>query len=345
MSSSALVHKLDPWNVSELAFPAKGSASEKLKFMLLYAVLAPSSHNSQPWLFNLADDAVELYADRQRSLPQVDPEDRELILSCGAALLCLRVTLHHFTYSGEVECFPEPHDQNLLARVRLGGREVPSPENEELFHAILKRRTNRQPFERWTVAQALVAKLEQAAAQEDAWFRAVDDPEERAAVAALVAEGDRMQMSGRAFRAELAAWMRPNRSSSHDGIPGSGLGLGDLASYAGPLLVRTFDVGKSRAAHDHEIAEGSPLLAVLATDYDRPGDWLAAGQALGRVLLRARADGVSASYLNQPIEVAELRPRLRDALGLAGFPQLLLRLGYGADPKPTPRRSLEEVLI
>ena len=345
MSSSALAYRLDPWNVSELDFPSRGSDLQKLKFMLQYAVLAPSSHNSQPWLFSLMEDAVELYADRQRSLPRTDPEDRELIMSCGAALLFLRVALHHFTYTGEVEHFPEPHDQNLLARVRLGGREVPSPENEELFHAIDKRRTNRQPFERWKVAAALVNGLESAAEAEGAWFRDVRDQEERDAVAALVAEGDRAQMSDRTFRLELAAWMRPNLSGSNDGIPGYGLGLGNLASYAGPLLVRTFDMGERRAARDHEIAEGSPLLAVLATDYDRPADWLTAGQALGRVLLRARADGVSASYLNRPIEVAELRPRLRDALGLAGFPQVLLRLGYGADPRPTPRRPLEEVLI
>ncbi len=345
MSSSALAYKVDPWYVSELDFPSKGSDLEKLKFMLLYASLAPSSHNSQPWLFSLGDDAAELYTDRRRSLPRADPEDRELIMSCGAALVFLRVTLHHFTYTGMVEYFPEPQDPNLLARVRLGGREVPSPENEELFHAILKRRTNRQAFERWKVSAALVAKLEDAAAEEDAWFRPVDEPEERKAIARLVAEGDRVQMSDHAFRKELADWMRPNFSSSHDGIPGSRLGLGDLASYAGPLLVRTFDMGASRAAHDQEIAAGSPLLAVLATDYDRPADWLRAGQALGRVLLRARADGISASYLNQPIEVPELRPQLRDALGLAGFPQLLLRLGYGTDPKPTPRRPLEQVLI
>ncbi|HYX69893.1 MAG TPA: hypothetical protein VE825_12215, partial [Terriglobales bacterium] len=239
MSSSVPAYKLDPWNVSELDFPSRGSDPQKLRFLLQYALLAPSGHNSQPWLFSLTDDAVELFADRQRSLPHADPEDRELIMSCGAALLFLRVTLHHFTYTGGVECFPEPRDQNLLARIRLGGREVPSAENDELFHAIHKRRTNRQPFERWAVAQALVAKLESAAAEEDAWFRAVDEAEERGEIAKLVAEGDRAQMSNRAFRNELASWMRPNFSHSHDGIPGSGLGLGDLASYAGPLLVRT----------------------------------------------------------------------------------------------------------
>jgi hypothetical protein len=61
-------------------------------------------------------------------------------------------------------------------------------------------------------------------------------------------------------------------------------------------------------------------------------------------LLRARAEGVWASFLNQPIEVPELRPRVREAVGEAGFPHLLLRMGYGQEVRPTPRRAIEEVL-
>ena len=84
---------------------------------------------------------------------------------------------------------------------------------------------------------------------------------------------------------------------------------------------------------------------MLGTDGDSAREWLAAGQALGYILLCARAEGVSASYLNQPIEVAELRPRLAAAIGRpAAFPQLLLRLGYAGDRKPTPRREAAEVI-
>ena len=116
-------------------------------------------------------------------------------------------------------------------------------------------------------------------------------------------------------------------------------------SAAGPLVVRTFDMGNGQAAKDRQLAEGSPVLAILGTEDDTPTDWLAAGQALAGVLLRAQAEGVAASFLNQPIEVPELRPQLRDAIGRSGFPQLLLRMGYGPEVKPTPRRTVEEVLI
>ena len=82
--------------VSDAPFPARGSIRDKLRFALEYAVLAPSSHNSQPWHFVLQDDSVLVCADRTRALPVVDPFDRELVISCGAALFNLRVALNHF---------------------------------------------------------------------------------------------------------------------------------------------------------------------------------------------------------------------------------------------------------
>jgi len=55
------------------------------------AVRAPSSHNTQPWIFHVAESAINLYADRTRALPVNDPDDRELTISCGCALMNLRV--------------------------------------------------------------------------------------------------------------------------------------------------------------------------------------------------------------------------------------------------------------
>ena len=68
----------DPWHVAESAFPRQGTAAEQLRFLVSYAVLAPSSHNTQPWLFRAVDGALELYADRSRALPVVDPDEAEL---------------------------------------------------------------------------------------------------------------------------------------------------------------------------------------------------------------------------------------------------------------------------
>jgi hypothetical protein len=111
------------------------------------------------------------------------------------------------------------------------------------------------------------------------------------------------------------------------------------------LVVSRLDLGARQGRADAALATGAPVLAALTTPGDTPADWLAAGQALGRVLLEAAATGLQASYLNQPIQVAALRPRLAALLPGDGVPQLLLRLGHpAADLDPAPRRPVEEVV-
>jgi hypothetical protein len=287
---------------------------------------------------------VELYADRTRGLPVVDPEDRALVISCGAALFNLRVAVRHFGYAYEVQTFPHPDDQDLLARVRLGPEQEATEEEELLFEVLKERHSNRGPFGDRQVPGRLLSALQAAVWEEGAWLHLVQDEAAKHALAELIAEGDRIQLADKRFRRELASWVHPNRTKSRDGIPGYAFGFGDVMSLAGPFVIRTFDTGKGQAARDRQLAEGSPVLAVLGTEGDAPTDWLAAGQALARILLRARVEGVWASFLNQPIEVPELRPRVRETVGEAGFPQLLLRMGYGQEVRPTPRRAIEEVL-
>jgi len=260
-------------------------------------------------------------------------------------LFYLRIALMHFGYAGEVETFPDTDNPDLLARVRLGAEQEATEEEQSLFRAILKRHSNRQPFEDRQVLGRLLSALQAAAWAEGAWLHLAEETETKYKIADLIAEADRIQLADKRFRRELAAWMHSNRSRSRNGVPGYAFGFGDIMSAAGPLVVRTFDVGEGQAAKDRQLTEGSPALVVLGTDADSPSDWLAAGQALARVLLRAQAEGVAASFLNQPIEVPELRPQLRDTIGRIGFPQLLLRMGYGAEARPTPRRTVEEVLI
>lgn len=336
---------LAAWDVRAEDFPEHGEASEKLAFLLRYAVLAPSGHNAQPWLFVLEGDTVDLYADRAQALPVVDPDDRALTISCGAALLNLRVALRRFGYRDDaVELLHDPAEPDLLARVRLVEGEPPLSDEEALFEAIPKRRTTRAAYDEREIPIELRRELEEDAAREGAWLRLVP-ADRRATIAELVAAGDRAQMADKRFRRELAAWVHPNRSRARRGMRGYGFGFGDRMSHAGPLVIRTFDIGKGQAAKDRELAERSPLLAVLGTAADSSRKWLEAGQAMERTLLRACARGLTSSFLNQPVEVDDLRPRLAEALGHGGEqPQLVMRFGYGPEIAHSPRASVEEVL-
>jgi hypothetical protein len=73
---------------------------------------------------------------------------------------------------------------------------------------------------------------------------------------------------------------------------------------------------------------------------------MVAGQALQRALLTATAAGLQASYLNQPVQVDDLRTRVAELLDGHGFPQVALRLGYPSDgvPPAAPRRPVDAVI-
>lgn len=334
-----------PWEVCATAFPGhEADAADRLRFLVGYAVLAPSGYNRQPWWFRIAADRLELHADRARGLPVIDHQDRELTICCGSALLNMRVAAKHFGYETEITLAPDTRDPDLLATLRLAERRPPTHEDNLLFAAITKRRTNRQAFDSRKVDPNILARLEAASMTEGAWLALLVKRADRHAMAECIARADRLQFADKRFRREVACWVHSSRSFSHDGMPAYAQGLHEVMTLAGSMAIRTFDLGKGVAASDLQLAEHSPVLGVIGTPEDDAEHWLRAGQALQRVLLLACGSGISASYMNQPIEVESLRPRVLSLVGRTGNPQVVFRMGYGPDPPLMPRRGVGEVL-
>ncbi|MFI5210618.1 MAG: nitroreductase, partial [Gemmatimonadales bacterium] len=170
---------LDPWAEALDTFPLTGEPAARLAAVVRFAVLAPSSHNSQPWLFRVEGDRLELWADRTRALAVSDPEDRELTISCGCALLNLKIALRSFGQKISSQLLPDAAQPDLLARVRLEGDQEAGPDDRELYHAIPKRRTNRQPFESRGVPEGMLARARKAAEVEGAWLQTLDGESDR----------------------------------------------------------------------------------------------------------------------------------------------------------------------
>ncbi len=322
--------------VSPNANPPAGTAAAHT--LLLAATQAPSSHNTQPWLFRVDGPVIELLADRTRALPVNDPEDRELTISCACALLNLRVAASAAGLAPRVDLLPDATDADLLARVHL----APAAEACDLAGlaaAITARRTCRERFAPTAIAPDVLRSLADAAAHEGAMLTLLETIDQRRGAAALVAEGDAALWADPRWRRELAVWMHPRRR-------GDGLVLPALAIPAAQAVVRGVDLGHGMGARDRRLADEAPLLAVLSTAGDGPSDWLAAGQALQRLLLTGVQHGLQASHLNQPVQVAPLRPRLQRLAGCSGHAQLLLRLGVPTRAlPPAPRRPLADILV
>lgn len=311
--------------------------ADDISTLIQYAVLAPSSHNTQPWYFRVAGDFICLYADRTRSLAVNDPDDRELTISCGCAVMNVRIAAAHVGLAVQVKILPDSQDDDLLAVISFSESQGKATRDAELFEFIDKRRTYRKRFKEENIAETIIYQLQEAAATENASLQILTESA-REQAADLVSEGDAMQWANPSWRRELAAWMHSRRK-------GDGLTVPWLAAPLAKIVVRTFDMGNGIGAKDRELADQSPVLAVLGTKRDAAADWLLAGQALERVLLTACKHGLQASYLNQPIQTASLRPKLQHLLRSVEFPQVFLRLGYPTERLPAaPRRNISEVI-
>lgn len=299
------------------------------------ATRAPSSHNTQPWLFRVEPGLVELHADRTRALPVNDPVDRELTISCGAALTNLVAAAAHHHFSTSVQLLPSEDDPDHLATVKLAP--APAYSDARIAYGIRLRGSWRADFTPRPVPDEVVDELVAAADAEGAWVHVVPD-RKRPALVELVARGDHLQFDDPHWRRELASWMHPRRA-------GDGLPLPLVQVPVQRFVVSHRDLGERVARADAAVTSRAPLVVVLGTDGDDERAWLTAGRALQRLLLSGAVVGVQAGFSNQPCQVASLRPQLAELVGRE-HPQMVLRLGYPPEhPASSPRRPVQDVLL
>src|ERR1022692_3588341 len=295
------------------------------------AARAPSVHNTQPWRFEAGRQGLELRADHGRELPQIDPAGREILVSCGAVRFGLRLAIRELRYRPAVRLLPDPADPSLLARVRLG---APAP--------MPHRHPHRGAFSPEPIPAGLLAALQHDAMAEDATLVLIDRAADYQRLAVLVSAADRQQRENAAVRAEVRRWTRPAGSLARDGVPAHAFPR-RRGPLAGRLAQRDFDLDRDLGLLD---SGGAPpaTTAILITATDSAADWLHAGQALHRLLLRAASRWVFASLHTQPLESPAIRAEIQAGLALPGVPQMLLQLGRSHTAAATARRQAGELL-
>lgn len=305
--------------------------------LLRAAVRAPSVHNSQPWAFAVGDSHVEVYADFSRRLRRSDEPGRALLMSCGAALFNLRVAAEHLGFHPRVRVLPDPDDPTLVAIVAMTHRHGRPGSLNGYLPAVWQRRTNRLPFRDRGLPTAVVSRLAAAASVEGADLRVYDDEGEVRRIVELLHDADRSDRDDPARVTERQAWV--GGRLRREGIP-----VRSLGPRPTDLDTPFRDLGQGVDAEREDATfEKSPTVAVLSTSHDQPADWVRAGQALERILLEATLAGVSASFLNAPLEHRDLRWLVRSPLTGVGHTHMLMRLGYGDAVPMTPRRPVDQV--
>lgn len=306
------------------------------------ACRAPSVHNTQPWRWRINGSTIELHSDRDRQLTASDPEGRNLLISCGAALHHLQVAAANLGRELETSRRPDAADPDLVAVAELGRRVPVAPADAELLRALLHRTTDRRRFTTWPVPDQRLEKLAEVAQGWGTRIAVLTAPSSRATVERLVERAIEIQRDDPAARAEQERWVR--RSRPFDGVPASAVPPQDHASE----VPDRFD--RATTAHDprQSVVPGDGVLAIC-TARDDAAAWLDTGETLSALWLRATIAGMSIVPLSQVIEVEQTRLSLRHRVFLDGaHPQLLVRVGWQAATRPAlppvPRRPLADVL-
>jgi hypothetical protein len=313
-----------------------------VRWLVAQATRAPSIHNTQPWLFHWDGRAFELRGDTTRGLSAADPEGRELVLSCGAALYNLRLGLLKLGLRGAPSLLPDRREPRLLARVVVEPGQPADAGVRRMYAAMTRRHTHRGGFEDRPLSADLLVQLQQAAADEWATLLYVHDPGQRRRVLHLARTAERTLAGDERIRAEIAEWTPPPRSRRRDGIPTTAYAQ-EPSALVDDLPARDFDLGRGYGQFD-DGNQPPGGVAVLMTARDLEVDWLQAGQALEHVLVTAAERSAFAAMHSQVVEVRNLRDELRRELCTSAYPQILLRFGYTADVQLTPRRPVDDVL-
>ncbi|MEU2254968.1 Acg family FMN-binding oxidoreductase [Nocardia xishanensis] len=313
---------------------------ETLRAALALASRAPSVHNTQPWLWRVGHETVHLYADESRRLPHTDPDGRDLLLSCGAALHHLRVAARAEDWETTIHRLPNPAAPEHLASVEFRPTTC-SSEDVELARAISKRSTDRRRYSSWEVPAAHIEAIIAAGAETGVLVRDVEAEPARTRLLRAFEEAASQHARDVSYGAELAQWS--GRHVSPQGVPARNV----VATGSDPTVRQFSSPGLAQAVvRDIDAAD---RMLLLSTSSDDRLSQLRAGEAASAVLLTATRLGLATCPLTEPMELADTRKRIRaDVLDDTGFPQIVVRIGWAvtsADPvPPTLRRPLDEVV-
>lgn len=329
------------WELKEADFPSQGSMRAKLRFLLRYAVLAPSVHNTQAWLFSINDDSVSIKANNDITLPENDPESRQLNISLGTCLTNLLLAGEYFGFWADVK---EKDDREIIVTFgetesRAGGESV------GLFKAIPNRRSNKFPYLPRPVPTETVSKLTDLSDQH-ANIKVITDRETIGQLSKLHAKSF-ASVANSKFTKELTSWLRLPNTKSEDGMPAFVVGLSQLqAKIMLPLLARKPALMKVLAKKDMALLKGSPGVIVISTLADKPADWIAAGEIMAKAMLKVTSTGLAIQPMAAMIENGASRQELAEIADLdGGFPQVFLRFGFpSVNARHTPRYDVGKFL-
>ena len=327
------------------------------------ATLAPNAHNAQPWLFRLAPNRIDLFADPSRSIGAVDPFAREMHIGLGAALENLVIAARGAGLASSVTLMPDSAQQHHVARIDLARSK---PQRSGLYEQIARRHSNRYPYVQGKAVPGAALAAITALGPADApdarivWFTG---RAQRAHVSELIVAATEAFITDPAQSESDYKWFHQSWDeiqSQRDGVTVDASGLSDLTAALAKLLPAQSRTATDDAwlttTRDHQTKTAAAYGIVAVRNARDNRQRLEGGRLLERAHLWTAGHGLALQHINQMTERADrekalaLTPRFGDALrGLLPTDWQALstfRIGYPTHtPNKSPRRAIDAVIV
>ncbi|UCV23849.1 Acg family FMN-binding oxidoreductase [Ferribacterium limneticum] len=311
--------------------------------LVRHATLAPSSHNTQCWKFRVQEGLITIAPDLSRRCPAVDPDDHHLFVSLGCASENLaQAALANGLQAGA--SFDPAGDGAVAVRLEATKAHV-SP----LFQAIAERQCTRGDYDGRPLSTAELRLLEQAGSGNGVRLLLLTERSVMETVLDYVLAANTAQIDDPAFIAELKMWIRFSNDEAirtGDGLFAGATGNPAVPRWLGSPMMGLFFTAKSENERYARQIRNSAGIAVFVSEVSDKAHWVETGRCYERFALQATALGIRNALLNQPVEVAALRPQFAAAIGLGDRrPDLVVRFGRGPSMPMSMRRPVEAVLV
>ncbi len=316
------------WSVNVKDFFRYVSEKDKLKFLINFAVLAPSSHNSQPWKFSIDNSIINVYLEQKRLLPVGDPNSRQAIISIGCAVENIIISADYYGYSASVQVFEKLNEKNLIVSIKLASKNDACVGDEShLIHQIVRRTVNRNKYTREIDQNTIndIEKLSTASTN----IKLISDKKKISELADIALSATADSMANSKFRSELSRYVISNTSSKKFGMPGFTIGFPTTISYAAPFVLKMFNLSKMSNKQDEPLLKHyTPHIGIITTNNDTHLDWINTGILFEHISLMLSQKGASAAVWAAPIQIGEHFKKVAMFSGKEGRPQMFFRIGY-----------------
>ncbi len=316
-------------------------------FMVEQATKAPSGHNTQPWLFRICEDSIEIHPDNRKTLYVVDRTRREMFVSLGCATENLCIAAESIGYASEVHVSEEG-----IISIEL--HSVDNQKKPLLSGQIARRQTNRSIYNGKQIPEEVIRELLTLEKEEYigiyCWqkqsieFNKIRD---------YVLAGNKIQMSDSRFKNELKSWMRFNKRDEQqtlDGLSYAVFGAPNLPRWLSRLIMGACLTPGMQNKSDEKKVNSSSHVVLFTVENDSIPEWIQLGRTLEHFLLKTTEAGIATAFINQSCELKVLAEQMQcEVIHQTGkekrIPVVLLRMGYAKAMPYSPRKERNEVII